>query len=54
MEKQVTCDCGAIIRKKDDEELLAAVQKHATDVHQMNLTREQILSMAEVIPSSAK
>lgn len=54
MDKQVACDCGAIIRKKDDDELVTAVRKHAMEVHQMNLTRDQILSMAEVIPSSAK
>lgn len=45
--KQVHCDCGKNIREEDDEELIRAVQKHAREVHQMDLTREQVLSMAQ-------
>jgi predicted small metal-binding protein len=46
-QKQVTCDCGKIIREPSDEQLVAAVQKHAKEVHDMDLSREQVLSMAE-------
>lgn len=46
-QKQVACDCGKTIREPDDERLVAAVQKHAKDVHDMDLSREQVLSMAE-------
>lgn len=49
--KQVACDCGATIRKPNDEELIRAVQNHAKSVHNMDLTREQVLSMAEVVAS---
>ena len=46
-EKKVSCDCGKVIRGKTDQELVAAVQEHAQTVHNMSLTREQVLSMAE-------
>lgn len=46
-EKQVACDCGKTIRQPDDEALVAAVQEHARTVHNMDLSREQVLSMAE-------
>lgn len=46
-EKQVSCDCGATIREESDDQLVASVQKHAREVHKMELTREQVLSMAE-------
>lgn len=45
--KQVSCDCGKTIRENSDGELVAAVQKHAREVHRMELTRDQVLSMAE-------
>lgn len=47
--KQVSCDCGKTIREKSDEELIAAVQKHARDVHKMELSREQVLSMSQPV-----
>lgn len=48
-EKQVACDCGKTIREESDDELVAAVQQHAQEVHEMDLTREQILAMAEPV-----
>jgi predicted small metal-binding protein len=45
--KQVNCDCGKIIREDGDDQLVAAVQKHAKEAHDMDLSREQVLSMAE-------
>lgn len=48
-EKQVNCDCGKTIRKGDDDALVAEVQRHAKEVHDMDLTREQVLSMAEPV-----
>jgi len=48
-DKQVSCDCGKVIREASDEDLVAAVRKHARDVHDMELTREQVLSMAEPV-----
>ena len=50
-DKKVSCDCGATIRKSSDEALIEAVKKHAKEVHDMDLTPDQVLSMAEPIPS---
>ena len=45
--KKVACDCGKVIRADSDSQLISEVQKHATDVHNMDLSPTQILSMAE-------
>lgn len=45
--KKVTCDCGKTMREPDEEKLITTVQKHAKDVHNMELTKEQVLAMAE-------
>ena len=47
MAKFMHCDCGYVIRGKTDDELVANVQEHAREVHDMELTREQILAMAQ-------
>lgn len=47
--RQVSCDCGKTIREKSDDELVAAVQKHARDVHKMELSREQVLAMSQPV-----
>ena len=49
-DKQVRCDCGATVRESSDEALIAAVQEHAKGVHDMDLTGDQILAMAEPVP----
>jgi predicted small metal-binding protein len=46
MKKVITCPCGFIVNGATDEELIARAQKHAKDVHQMELSPEQALSMA--------
>ena len=45
--KQVSCDCGKVMRAENDSQLIAQVQQHASEVHKMSLTAEQVLSMAE-------
>jgi predicted small metal-binding protein len=47
MAKIMQCDCGHVVRGKTDDELVANVQKHAREVHDMGLTREQVLAMAQ-------
>lgn len=47
VEKKVSCDCGKTIRAQSDDELVRAVQDHAQSVHAMNLSRDQVLAMAE-------
>jgi predicted small metal-binding protein len=41
------CDCGYVVRGETDNELVANVQKHAREVHDMDITKEQVLAMAQ-------
>lgn len=45
--KQVSCDCGKTIQEPTDDQLVSAVQAHAREVHSMEMSREQVLAMAE-------
>jgi predicted small metal-binding protein len=45
--KIMQCDCGYVVRGETDNELVANVQKHAREVHDMEITREQVLAMAQ-------
>lgn len=45
--KKVACDCGATIRADSDDQLVQRVQEHARQIHDMDLSREQILAMSE-------
>ena len=47
MAKIMQCDCGYVVRGETDDELVANVQKHAREVHDMEITREQVLTMAQ-------
>ena len=57
MDKVVTCleplhvlgkECGDMIRGKDDDDIVAKLQKHLKDVHGgMEISREKVLAMAE-------
>jgi predicted small metal-binding protein len=47
MTKIMLCDCGHIVRGETDDELVANVQQHAREVHDMEITREQVLAMAQ-------
>jgi predicted small metal-binding protein len=46
MTKILNCDCGRVVRGDSDDELVAAAQQHAREAHGMELTREQVLSLA--------
>ena len=46
MQKVITCPCGVVIRGATDADVVAQAQKHAKEVHQMDLTTEQALAMA--------
>jgi predicted small metal-binding protein len=45
--KIMQCDCGHVVRGETDDELVANVQKHAREVHDMEITREQVLTMSQ-------
>lgn len=44
--KVIECTCGKVIEGESDDALVAIAQAHATQVHDMELTREQALEMA--------
>ena len=46
MSKLLACECGVVIRGATDDELVERTQRHALEVHRMQLTREQVLAMA--------
>ena len=47
MAKMMQCDCGHVVRGETDDELVANVQKHAREVHDMEISREQVLAMSQ-------
>jgi predicted small metal-binding protein len=47
MAKIMQCYCGHVVRGETDDELVANVQKHAREDHNMEVTREQVLTMAQ-------
>ncbi len=47
MAKIMRCDCGHVIRGETDDELVTNVREHAREVHDMEVTREQVLAMAQ-------
>jgi predicted small metal-binding protein len=48
--RTVRCDCGFVVRSDDDDKLVAELQHHAHDDHGMNLSRDQVLAMAQPEP----
>jgi len=51
--KLVKCDCGFVVRSDNDDKLVAELQKHAKEHHKMDLSREQVLAMAQPDPGGA-
>jgi predicted small metal-binding protein len=49
MAKVLECTCGWIGRADSDDQLVALTQQHARQVHNMELTREQVLAMARPV-----
>lgn len=45
----IACDCGVTVRGETDDELVSAAQKHAREGHNMEITREQALALAETV-----
>ncbi len=48
VELLVRCDCGFEARGSE-EKLIAAVQRHGEEAHNMKATREQVLAMARQV-----
>ncbi len=50
MNKRVDCECGWSLETDDEDKLVAGVQRHAQEVHQMTgVTREQVLAQAKPV-----
>jgi predicted small metal-binding protein len=47
MAKVINCECGFVVRGGDDDELVTNAQQHAKDAHNMDITRDQVLAIAE-------
>ncbi len=48
MTKVVRRTCGIEIRDADEAQLIARVQQHAKEAHDLTLSDEQVRAMAEV------
>lgn len=46
MTKVVECECGFQARSEDEDELVRLIQAHSRDVHDMEMTRDQVLAIA--------
>jgi predicted small metal-binding protein len=46
MGRLLRCDCGFEVHADEDAELVARVQRHALDAHQMRLSPEDVLELA--------
>jgi predicted small metal-binding protein len=47
MGKFIACECGVTIRGATDDEIVANAQEHARTAHNMEMTREQVLGIAQ-------
>ncbi len=48
MTKVVRCTCGIEIREGDEAQLIARVQDHAREAHDLALSEEQVRAMMEI------
>ena len=47
MQKRVECECGWSLQTDDEAKLVAGVQQHAKQIHNMEgVTRDQVLAQA--------
>lgn len=45
-EKVIECPCGVVLEGDGDSDVVGKAQTHAREVHEMELTEDQALSMA--------
>lgn len=43
----INCECGFVVRGETEDEIVANGQQHAKQDHDMELTRRQVLAVAE-------
>jgi predicted small metal-binding protein len=51
MRLSITCECGRVVSAETDDELVAEAQRHASEAHDMDIPREQILLLAGQPPA---
>ena len=51
MARIINCDCGFVVTGDTDDELVTNAQAHAREVHGMEITADQALSLA--VPAEA-
>jgi predicted small metal-binding protein len=49
--KVIQCPCGHIMRAASDDEVIRLAQVHAREVHNMDLSTKEALSMARPEPA---
>lgn len=47
MGKFIACECGVTVRGDTDDELVVNAQEHARTAHNLEITREQALGIAQ-------
>ncbi len=48
MVRVVRCECGGVIREREESALIDAVKRHAWEAHQLRFSDEQVLAMMEI------
>jgi predicted small metal-binding protein len=43
----INCDCGVVVRGDTDDDIVTNAQEHAREAHELEITREQALSLAK-------
>ena len=46
MKKVIQCPCGSMIEGDSDDDVVKKAQQHAKTIHNMDLSKDQALSMA--------
>lgn len=44
--KVIQCPCGYVVEAETEDDLVERAQRHARRVHEMDLSRDQVLAMA--------
>ena len=43
------CECGFVVTESDEDTLVAKAQTHASSVHAIRFTRDQVLALARPV-----
>ena len=51
MTRMIKCECGFSVQSDSEQKLVTDTQQHARQFHKMDLTRDQVLAMAQPVSS---